>query len=571
MSRAFTSFVRSSSGVSRLAALGLLAALLVAAGCSHDAGPAADADVADPRAAQAGPPRLLDGLPAANHPITTSSEDAQRYFDQGLILLYGFNHEAAVRAFEEALRLDPACAMCRWGVAYALGPNINRPIGPEASKRAHEEVQRALEAASGASARERAYIEALALRYADPVPDDRTGLDLAFADAMREVHRADPGDVDAAAIFAESLMDLYPWNYWTDDGEPRTYTSEILEVLEAVIEAQPDHVGANHLYIHAVEEFFPERGVPAADRLNGLAPDSGHLVHMPSHIYWRVGRYEEATEINQRAAAADERYFSWCGPDAFYRAAYYPHNVHFLWAAATAEGRRELAISTARKLAAATRDGLEEAPFTQEFVAIPMLTLARFGEWDAVLGEPVPDERHVHLAGISSYTRGLAFARQGDLEQARAALTALRAQIARPEAEALILAGGTASAKALLEIAAAHLDGEIAASEGDDARAVAALEKATALHDALVYMEPPPWYASPRLALGAQLLDMGDASRATETYRADLEQYPKNGWALFGLSKSLSEGGLEAEAEWANRGFENAWARSDLTLTRTSL
>ncbi len=556
-----------------LSTLTLLASIATLAfvACGHDGGPAAPEEPATAETAPHGRPKLLEGLPAANHPITTSTEEAQQYFDQGLILLYGFNHEAAIRSFEEALRLDPDCAMCHWGVAIGLGPNINRPMGPEAAAQAWAASQRALEAAANATPRERAYIEALAMRYSETIPESRTGLDLAYADAMREVHLADPADVDAATLFAESLMDLYPWNYWTDDGEPRAYTEELLAVLEAVIEAEPDHVGANHLYIHAVEEFFPERGEPAADRLNGLAPDSGHLVHMPSHIYWRVGRYEEAAEINQRAAAADEQYFSWCGPDAFYRAAYYPHNVHFLWAAASAEGQSELAISTARKLAAATRDGLDEAPFTQEFAAVPMLTLARFGEWDAVLGEPVPDDAYVYLAGISSYTRGLAHARKGNADEANAALAELKRQGARPEAEALILAGGTASAQSLLAIAEAHLSGEIAALAGDDAAAVAALESAAAQHDALAYMEPPPWYASPRLALGAQLLDMDESARAVEVYRVDLEQYPRNGWALYGLAEGLEQEGKAPEAEWARQGFENAWARADVELTRTSL
>ena len=516
-------------------------------------------------------PALLEGLPAMTHPITTNDPLAQRYFDQGLMLMYGFNHEAAIRSFEEALRLDPDCAMCRWGVAFALGPNINRPMGPEAEVQAQEQAQLALAAATNASARERAYIEALALRYADPPPESRAALDLAFAEAMRDVHQADPSDVDAATLFAESLMDLYPWNYWTSEGEPRAYTAELLAVLEAVLEQAPDHVGANHLYIHAVEEFFPEKGVPAADRLNGQAPDAGHLVHMPSHIYWRVGRYEEAAEINQRASAADERYFAWCGPDAFYRAAYYPHNVHFLWAAAMAEGRAELAIMTSRKLAASTREMLVEMPFTQEFVATPMFTLARFGQWDAVLGEPIPDDAHVYLVGVSAYTRGLAQVRTGQLDAADASMAQLVAQVQRPELETLVLAGGTSSARSLLAIGQAHLEGEIASARGDDAAALEALERAVTLHDAIPYMEPPPWYASPRLALGAQLLEMDRAAAAADVYRADLDAYPQNGWALFGLARSLDQAGKPAEAEWAMTGFENAWARADAPLERSSL
>ena len=561
-----------SSPLSRSLTVLLILGSALLLSCRHQDGPEAGegpdraTQMAEPR-----PPVLLAGLPATTHPITTRRPEAQRYVDQGLMLVYGFNHEAAIRSFEEALRLDPDCAMCLWGVAYALGPNINRLMGPEASVRAQQKVEAALVASAQASDRERAYIEALATRYADPPPNDRTALNLAFSQSMRRVVQADPGDVDAATIFAESLMDLYPWNYWTAAGEPRAYTMEVLEVLESVMEQAPDHVGANHLYIHAVEEFFPEKGVAAADRLNGLAPDSGHLVHMPSHIYWRVGRYEEAAEINQRAAQADERYFAWCGPDAFYRAAYYPHNVHFLWAAASAEGRSELAIMTSRKLAAETRDGLDEMPFTQEFVATPMLTLARFGEWDAVLAEAIPDEAHVYLVGISAYVRGLAQTRKGRLDEALASLKQVSAQIRRDEAESLILAGGTSSARALLEIAHAHLEGEIAAAKGDYASAVAALEIASSRHAALAYMEPPPWYASPRLALGSRLLDMGRPAAASEVFRADLDDYPKNGWALFGLSRSLAGEGKAAEAEWARVGYENAWARADEPLERPSL
>lgn len=559
----------------RAAAAVLLAscAALPMLSCGHEGGPSDGAQSsAGPALAVADEaPALLEGLPATTHPISTRDALAQRYFDQGLMLVYGFNHEAAIRSFEQALRIDPGCVMCRWGIAYALGPNINRPMGPEAAERAHREAQLALAAATNANERERAYVEAVARRYADPPPESRTGLDLAYAEAMRELHRADPSDVDAATLFAESLMDLYPWSYWTPDGQPRAYTGELLEVLEGVLAQAPDHVGANHLYIHAVEEFFPEKGVAAADRLNGQAPDAGHLVHMPSHIYWRVGRYAEAAEINQRAAAADERYFAWCGPDAFYRAAYYPHNVHFLWAAAMAEGRAELALMTSRKLAAATREMLVEAPFTQEFVATPMLTLARFGQWDAVLGEPVPAAEHVYLFGISAYTRGLAHVRSGDVAEADASAALLASQIERDESASLTLAGGTSSARSLLEIAAAHLAAEIAAARGDDAAARAAYDAAVSGHDALPYMEPPPWYASPRLALGAYLLDQGRAHEAAAVFRADLDHYPKNGWSLLGLAQSLSGEGRTAEADWARVGFEQAWARADGPLARSSL
>jgi tetratricopeptide (TPR) repeat protein len=515
-------------------------------------------------------PRLLESLGGHSHPIATDSPAAQRYFDQGLVLTFGFNHEAAIRSFEEATRLDPECAMCRWGIALALGPNINAPMGPAAARRAYLEIQQARKLARDAGhAREVAYIEALALRYAPEPPEDRAALDRAYADAMRVLHRADPDDLDAATLFAESLMDLYPWAYWTPEGEPREFTTEIVTTLEAVLTANPEHVGANHFYIHAVEEFYPEKGEAAADRLGPLAPDAGHLVHMPSHIYWRIGRYEDAAEINQRAAASDERFFTWCRPGAFYRAVYYPHNLHFLWAAASAEGRRDLALMTARKLEAATRPGLAETPILQEFVAIPMLTMARFGLWDAILGEPRPDPRAVYWTGIWEYTRGLAQVQTGDLSMAHASLDRLRATSRREDARALILAGGAASAATLLEIGIAHLDGEIAIAEGRSDEAIEALELAAARHDALPYMEPPPWYAPPRQPLGALLLDVGRADEAEGVYLEDLRQYPKNGWSLLGLAQSLRAQGENARADWAQRGFEQAWARADVPLARS--
>jgi tetratricopeptide (TPR) repeat protein len=517
-------------------------------------------------------PRLLEDLGDLNHPITTPSKLAQQYFDQGLSLTFGFNHEAAIRSFEEAERLDPDCGMCHWGIALALGPNINAPMGPAAAARAYDEIQQARRlVTAGTSDRERAYIEALAARYAKTDPPDRSGLDKAYADAMRELHRAEPSDTDAATLFAESLMDLYPWDYWNSDGEPREFTLEIVATLEAVLETAPEHVGANHYYIHAVEEFHPEKAEDAADRLAPLAPDAGHLVHMPSHIYWRIGRYEDATEINIRAAESDERFFAWCRAGAFYQATYYPHNLHFLWAAAAAEGRRDLALMTARKLAAATRPGVAEFPFMQEFIATPMLTMARFGLWDAILGEPRPGDDEIYLIGIWHYTRGLAQLRTGALYEAQGSISALRNAAEKETAAALPLAGGTANAAKLLAIGLAHLEAELAIVNDREHEAIAMLEHATALHDALPYMEPPPWYAPPRLALGALLLEQKRPSEAEAVYLEDLRHYPKNGWTLLGLTQSLQAQGDSARAEWAQKGFEAAWGRADVALKRSSM
>jgi tetratricopeptide (TPR) repeat protein len=472
-----------------------------------------------------------------------------------------------VAAFGEAGRLDPSCAMCWWGVALALGPNINAPMGPQAARRAYAALEQARRLAPGASERERAYIEALATRYRAEPPEERAPLDRAYARAMGALYRADPADDDAAVLYAESLMDLHPWDYWTDDAQPREGTLELVSVFETVLARSPHHVGANHYYIHAVEEFFPERGVPAAERLAGLAPEAGHLVHMPSHIFWRVGRYGDALDINDRAVAADEQFFAWCRPGVFYRAAYYNHNLHFLWAAAAAQGQSAVSLATSRQLAAAATPQVDEFPFAEEFLSIPTLSLARFGRFDGLLAEPRPEARRPYLTGIWHYARGLARVRSGAADLAATELAALREAAAAPPARDLVLAGGMARAADLLEIGAAHLEGELAAARGDTGAAVASLERAVALQDRIPYIEPPPWYFPTRQALGAVLLDAGRAADAEAVYRRDLEQHPRNGWSLYGLWQSLLAQGRGPEAAWAERGFRAAWAQADVELT----
>lgn len=541
----------------------LAAALLVAPGCAR----APESEAPERAAFAADRPKLLSDLAGIRFPVTTASTEAQRYVDQGLYMVYAFNHDAAVRAFREAARLDPGCAMCFWGVALALGPNINAPMGPEAARQAWAALEEARARLAGATPRERAYIEALGARYApDPETADRAALDRAYAEAMREVHRAYPDDVDAAVLLAEAIMDTMPWDYWAPDGSPREGTPEILALLEGALEVRPRHVGANHYLIHAVEKPFPERGVEAAERLAGLEPEAGHLVHMPSHIFWRVGRYDDAAEINRRAAAADEAFFAWCRSGAFYRAAYYPHNLHFLWAAAAAEGRSDLALASARRLEAATREKVDEFPFLEEFLSIPPLTLARFGRWDAILGLAPPDPSRTYLVGIDHYVRGLARVRTGRLDEAEHDLQALRGVAATEAAKGLGLAGGVASAAELLAIGEAHLEGELRAARGEVEPAVAALERAVSRQDALAYMEPPPWYFPTRQALGAVLLEAGRAAEAEAVYRRDLEDYPRNGWSLHGLATSLRAQGKQAEADWASQGFQAAWARADVEL-----
>jgi len=542
----------------------VLATATLALGCSLLSPEGGGFGIA-PKASQA-PPRLLDGLGDHRFPVTTSDPLARRYFDQGLALTYGFNHDAAVRSFEYAAVLDPECALCYWGKALALGPNINAPMGPEAAKAAFAAIQRAQELKLHASRVERDLIDALGARYLPSPVEDRTILDLSYANAMLHVRERYPEDTDIATLTAESLMDLYPWNYWDDDAKPRAYTAEIVETLEWVLANEPTHLGANHYYIHAVEEYYPEKAEAAADRLHSLAPDAGHLVHMPSHIYWRVGRYDDASEVNLRATAADEQYFAWCRPGTFYRAAYYPHNIHFLWAAASAEGRSELALTSARKLAQQVEKLHDEFALVEEFLVVPQLTLLRFGQWDAVLGEPRPPKGRPYQRGIWHYARGIAQTRLGQLMQAQQSLLELREIADSEAAKALMVAGGTASSSTLLQIGADHLDAEIGAVQGDGTHAVILLESAVARQDALVYMEPPPWYFPVRQALGAVLLDQGRAQKAEQVYRKDLEQYPKNGWSLYGLARSLEAQGKRDQAKWADQGHLNAFAQADVEL-----
>jgi tetratricopeptide (TPR) repeat protein len=512
-------------------------------------------------------PELLTGLGDHRRPVGTTSAEAQLYFDQGLALIYGFNHDAAIRSFDYALVLDPSCAMCAWGKATALGPNINLPLGPAAAEDAYKAGQLALSLIANASPVDQELIHAVAARYQPTYSEDRAALDLAYANAMRQVHARHPDDVDVAVLTAEALMNLYPWSYWTRDGKPKEHTAELVALLEWAMAKEPTHIGANHYYIHAMEEHFPEKAEAAADRLAPLAPDAGHLVHMPGHIYYRVGRYRDAAKVNVNAIASDEAYFARCRPGAFYRAAYYPHNIHFLWAAAATEGQSVEALSNARSLAAKVESFHDELPLVEEFLAIPVLTLVRFGKWDAVLAEHAPPAGRPYQSAMWHYARGVAFARTKRAPRAAVELANLRTALADPANQQLMLAGGTATAAALLAVAEAHLTGELAAAQGDTPAAVAALERAVALQDGLTYMEPPPFYFPTRQALGAVLLEAGRAKQAEAVYRADLKQWPRNGWSLFGLSRALMAQHKSDQAAWADDGFQRAWQRADVTLS----
>jgi tetratricopeptide (TPR) repeat protein len=537
-----------------------VAMALAAAGCSAKS----DHKIAAHEGATA---PLFDDLGDYHHPITTSSKLAQEYFDQGLILAYGFNHAEAIRSFREAQRLDPDCAMCAWGAAYALGPNINMPMSDEAVPEAWAELQKAKNNAAGATPRERAYIEALSARYAEaPVPD-RSSYDAAYADAMRKVMRAYPDDLDAAAIYAEAVMTTMPWDYYEDDGRPKQATVDVIETLEFVMNRNPDHAGAIHFYIHAVEASkTAERAEAPADRLATLAPGAGHLVHMPSHIYYRIGRYHDASLANELAADADESYISQCRAQGFYPAAYYPHNIHFLWASATAEGRSKLAIESAERLNAAVPDDiLAQYPFLEEFRPATQVSLVRFGRWDEVLETETPPQDLVYSTGMWHYARGIAAVRRGDAETARDEYRKLQTAADDERIADLVLFSGS-SAPTLLSIASHVLAGEVAASRKDWDTAVTELAEAVAIEDSLPYTEPPPWYFSTRLALGKAYLQAGRPAEAEIVYRDALEYRRRNGWALFGLAQSLEAQGKTDAARIVQARFDDAWQRADIEL-----
>lgn len=523
--------------------------------------------------ARAGAP-LFDGMGNHHHPITTSDPGAQRYFDQGLIIDFAFNHAESVRSFRAAQRLDPECAMCYWGEALAFGPNINVTsngkvvMSDDDRRAAFAAIQKAIALKSNATERERDYIDALATRYNGDLSTPREPLDAAYADAMRDLHAKYPDDDDAAVLFAEALMNMMPWDYWLDPANPKPPTIEVLDALETVLARSPDHPMAIHLYVHAVEASSnPGRAEAGADRLGELVPGAGHLVHMPAHIYWRVGRYHDASEANVRAAAVDEYYIEQCNAQGFYPAMYYPHNIHFLWAASSMEGRSKLAIESARRVAANVRlEMIGEFPAVEFFHTIPLLALVQFGRWDEVLAEPQPPADLEYSNGIWHYARAIAYARQKDVAAARAEREKLTPLL--DAEDVFFLDTLYYPASSLLGIANALVQGEIAMAEGDVDKAVESFASAVAIQDELPYTEPPFWYYPTRHSLGKALLASGDAVRAEAVYRKDLEAYPHNGWAMFGLIQSLEAQGKDASS--VQEMFEHAWSQADVTLTAST-
>lgn len=498
---------------------------------------------------------LYDNLGNHHYAIATKVALAQRYFDQGLRLYYAFNHQESVRAFKEAARLDPGCAMAQWGIALALGPNINAPMDANAGRAAWAAIRKALALSGNASEKERALIRALATRYAEKPPEDRAALDKAYAAAMRDVVRQYPDDLEARTLYAEALMDLSPWEYWTRDAKPREHTNELLAQLEHVLAANPNHPGANHFYIHAVEAVQPERAVPAAERLAKLMPGAGHIVHMPGHIYIRVGRYLDAIKANEHAVHADETYIRDQSP-AFgvYVAGYYPHNYDFLAFAASMIGRSAQAIGAAEKIAALASPEMMKTPgmtFTQNHHTRHLQMKVRFGQWVEIRKTPAPAADLPHARAMWHYAQGRALAAQGDAQAARAELERLRAAAKNPELAKARLEFNTSAQ--VLGIASEALAGHVAAAQGDLEGAIGHLREAARREDDLVYGEPPEWSVPVRQELGLVLLKAGRTGDAERAFREDLKRFPENVWSLNGVAQALRAQNRTGEADEISR------------------
>lgn len=503
------------------------------------------------------PATLLEGLGNHRHPISTTSELAQKFFDQGLALIFGFNHDEAARLFARAAEIDPRSPMPHWGIALALGPNYNMPPMPEREEKAWLAIEKAVTLAKSAPANERAYVEALVQRYSkDPVAD-RKQLALAYKNAMKAVRDRYPDDLDAATLYAESLMNLRPWQLWSADGEPAEGTLEIIAVLESVLRRNPDHPGANHYYIHAVEASKnPERALPSAMRLGSLMPGAGHMVHMPSHIFLRIGDHEASAVVNVTASEVDRKYIERSGAKGVYPLMYYSHNLHFVSYARMMQGKFDEAMDYARRLVMNVDGEIDKMPMIAPYGTFEWLVLTRFGKWNEMLAQPQPKEKNLYLNAMFRYARGLAFAGLGEISAAQGERERFEAILAKvPETDSLMIN----SARSVLAIATADLDAHIARARKNSAEEITHFRKAVELQDKLGYMEPPEWHYPMRESLGGALLREGNWAEAEAVFRKDLEMHPRNGRSLFGLLKALQAQGKSVNAEWVAVEFKAAW------------
>ena len=513
---------------------------------------------------------LLDGLGNHHYTITTSSDQAQAYFDQGLRLYYAFNHAEAIRAFREAQRLDPSCAMCFWGEALAFGPNINMPMDAASGMAAFAAIQQAQQVLDDESAKERSLIDAQAVRYVPEPPANRSHLDQAYATAMGTLATRHPADDEIQTLHAESLMDLRPWDYWTETGEPQEGIEEALQRLETVVARSPEHPGACHFFIHAVEKLYPQRAVECADRLAALMPAAGHIVHMPGHIYVRVGRYEDAIAANEHATHADESYIRDHRPGAgMYTAGYYPHNYDFLGFASLMIGRGQDAIKAAEHVASLVPDEMMGTPgmdFLQHWRTRHLQMRVRAGDWERILATPEPGIELPHAQAMWHYATGRALAATGDNDAAARELDKLKAIASGTEVQPLRMEFNRSAD--ILAVAQEVLAGRIAESRGDFDQAETHMRAAVRNEDAMLYGEPPEWSVPVRQELGEVLLAAGEHDAAAETFRQDLERFPGNGWSLHGLARAEQSMGNRNRAMALQKEFEEVWKKADIKLAQ---
>ena len=515
---------------------------------------------------------LFKNLGELSYKITTKNEQAQTFFNQGLRLTYAFNHAEAHRSFMEASRLDPTSAMTYWGQAYALGPNINDPLPLEDRKiKTNEAMAKAKSLASDATPKEKALINALTTRYSEDLTKDVAELNVTYMNAMAKVLEQFPEDAEIQVLYAAAVMNTVPWNYWDENGNPSPNIPEAKAALEKAMELNPNNPGAHHYYIHMVELPKPDLGVASADKLGSLMPAAGHIVHMPSHIYIRVGRYLDAVEANQAAILADEDYISQCYSQGLYPLGYYPHNIHFLWSAASLLGDSEIAIDAAKKTAEKVPVGeFITMPFLQDFASTPMLAYTRFGKWNEILTIPAPNPEIKHLNLIRHYARGMAFIRKGNGKEAQEELDAIAALKNDPELENLVATAHNPSINSA-NIAYEVVAGELAALNGDVSKAIGHLKNAVKFEDGLTYTEPAAWHIPTRQNLGAILMKAEKYEEAEKIYREDLDVLRQNGWSLIGLHNSLKAQGKMDEAAAIKEEFDKAWAHSDLEIETSIL
>ena len=520
---------------------------------------------------KAGAP-LLNGLGSHSFTISSKVEGVQEYFNQGLIMAFAFNHAESIRSFKAAQKLDPNCAICFWGEALALGPNINVTsdgkaiMSPQDRLDAFERTNKAIALIEFASPKEKDFILTLKSRYNGDVNSSRVPLDIAYAEAMEALSSKYSDDTDAASLYAEALMNTMPWNYWAEDGNPKPDTIKVINTIESVLDKDPNHPLAIHLYIHAVEASSnPGRAEEAADRLADLVPGAGHLVHMPSHIYWRVGRYEDASLANIAAAKVDEEYIAQCNAQGFYPALYYPHNVHFLWAASTMEGMSDLSIESAIKVSNyVSPEQIRNIPFLEFFHTIPLLSYVRFAKWDKVFSYERPDDDFKFSNSIFNYALSVAHAANGNTLEANRFQSMILNDIESEEVNAMVMAGHPT--KSLMKIASLLASGSIDMYSSKYSEAITSFEEAVIIQDTLPYTEPPFWYYPTRQTLGHALLMNNSFEEAALVFEKDLKDYPRNGWSYFGLHLAQNKLNNQEESIEALNKFKEIWGRADISI-----